>query len=113
MEGEDVTIIWVPKSPVLYALVGYPYSKLVPERTSVKSTVFFYLARLLLLCTFSHTGYHRFHHFIFFLCFDGFVENSYIFILASRNIDPIGASLILNLGRRKPKLDADSMTFVV
>ena len=29
------------------------------------------------------------------------------------NIDPIGASLILNLGRRKPKLDADSMTFVV
>ena len=60
----------------------YPYSKLVSVRISVKSTVVFYLARLLLLCTFSYTVYHKFHDFIFFFyIFDGFVENSYTFIL--------------------------------
>ena len=62
----------------------YPYSKLVSVRTSVKSTVFFDLARLLLLYTFSHTVYHKFHDFIFFFyIFDGFefLENTYTFIL--------------------------------
>ena len=61
----------------------YPYSKLVSVTTSVKGTVFFYLARLLLLCTFSYTVYHKFHDSIFFsIFFDGFLENTYTVILA-------------------------------
>ena len=47
----------------------YPYRKLVSVRTSVKSTVFFDLARLLLPCTFSYTVYHKFHDVIFFSIF--------------------------------------------
>ena len=40
-------------------------------------TVFFYLARLLLLCTSLYKVYHKFHDFIFFLCF-GFYPRKYL-----------------------------------
>ena len=59
----------------------YPYGKLVSVRTSVKSTIFFYLARLLLVCTFLYRVYHNFHDIIFFYVFDGFLENTYTFII--------------------------------
>ena len=58
----------------------YPYSKLVSVRTSVKSSVFFHLARLLLFYTFLYTAYHTFHDFIFVYVFDGILENTYTFV---------------------------------
>ena len=87
---------------------------MVSVRTSVKSTIFFYLARLLLLCTCSCTMYHKFRDFIFSSIF--LMVSWKILTLLSQsehNIDPIGAPLFLNLARKKPKEDVDSIKFVV